>query len=133
MIELGIFPVVSIMTLRAVGAVRARMLIIFGMTTDAGLRRALKCAIDVALLTLDRDMLALKFEGRLRVIEGDRLPIVRGVARRTIGAVRAVVLVVLAVTIDAGGRGRREVGHGAHVGVTFATGHFAVFADQRKL
>ncbi|MBI5564662.1 MAG: hypothetical protein HY870_07200 [Chloroflexi bacterium] len=105
MIEPGVLPVAGIVALRAVRAIRALMRsgIIRLMAAHARLRRAFEHIVDVALLALDRAVLALQLEGRLIVIEGGVVPIVRGVAYRAIRAERSVMRlrVVLAMAVDA--------------------------------
>ena len=47
-------------------------------------------------------------------------------------AERAIVLIVLAMAIDAGWRGLFEISHGADVGVTASAVYFAVFTAERE-
>lgn len=59
-------------------------------------------------------------------------PTLRCVALSTVRTERAVVVIVVPVTVDAGRRCLLEIGHNADVGMTAPTGHFAVFAVQRE-
>ena len=100
-IEGHLFPIVGRVTLRAIGPELAGVRIVLAVAIYTVLRGALEHAVDVASSASHVDVRARQLERDSIVIKGGRLPALRRVTLRAVGAELAVVRVVLAVAIDA--------------------------------
>lgn len=96
-----LFPIVGRVALRAIGAELAVVRIVLAVAIHTILRGALEHAVDVASSAGHSNVRARQLKSGSIVIKGGRLPALRRVTLRAVGAELAVVRVVLAVAIDA--------------------------------
>ncbi len=93
------FPIVGRVTLRAIGTELAVVRIVLAVAVHTVLRGALEHSVDVASSAGHIDVRARQLESRSIVIEGGRLPALRRVTLRTIGAELAIVRIVFAMAV----------------------------------
>ena len=97
-IEGHLFPIVGRVTLRAIGPELAGVRIVLAVAIYTVLRGALEHAVDVASSASHVDVRARQLERGSIVIKGGRLPALRRVTLRAVGAELAIVRVIFAMT-----------------------------------
>ncbi len=95
MIESGRTPAIGIVTCSALITQRPSVRIILGVTGGAVHRRAFEDTIDMTACAGNGGMLAIKMEGKLRVIHQCRFPTIRHMTGSALIAELAVMRIIL--------------------------------------